>query len=155
MLAGDNLDAARSASEAFRGLAQFWDSNAALGKELAHSIGADGWTAWDVYVVYPPGAEWTAQGLPAPAGVLAQAGGAVVASRGVLPAAEIQAYLPKALSDRVDVVGEQADLERLLAQMTTAALAKQRPSSESRSQSPSATGSSSSSASSAPGSGSP
>lgn len=123
MLGGDNADAARTASEAFRGLPQFYDSEATLGKALAHSLGADGWTAWDIYAVYPPTAEWTTD-LPQPAGVLAQAGGAVIASKGLLPAAAVDAHVPKALRDRADVVGEQDDLEHLLAQMTAAALAK-------------------------------
>ena len=119
MLDGDDLPAAQRASETFRDrpIPQFWDGDLKLGRELARSMGAEGWTAWDIYVFYPKGAEWTDQGLPPASAVLAQAGGVVVATKGSLPAVNTEVHLPKQLRDRVDVVGTQDDLEALLSRV--------------------------------------
>jgi hypothetical protein len=119
MLDGDELRAAGEASERFRDLPgpQFWDGETKLGTEVARSIGASGWTAWDIYLFYPPGAEWTDLGLPPPEAALAQAGGVVVGTKGTLPPVADQARLPKRMSGSADVVGEQANLEALLAQV--------------------------------------
>lgn len=119
MLDADELPAAEEGSARFRELAvpQFWDGAKKLGKEVGRSVGAPEWTAWDVYLFYPPGAEWSDQGLPAPAAAIAQAGGVVVATKGTLPPAGDQSKAPKRMVGRVDVVGEQADLEALLAQV--------------------------------------
>jgi hypothetical protein len=117
MLDADELPDADEASARFRGLAvpQFWDGSKRLGKEVGRSIGAPEWTAWDVYLFYPPGAEWTDAGLPPPEAALAQAAGVVVGTKGTLPAAGDQSRLPKRMVGRADVVGEQANLEALLA----------------------------------------
>ena len=119
MLDGDELAAAVAASERFRNppVSQFWDGDAKLGKEVARSVGAPGWTAWDIYLFYPPGAEWTDQGLPAPDAALAQAGGVVVGTKGTLPPAGDQSRLPKRMTGQADVVGEQANIEALLTQV--------------------------------------
>jgi hypothetical protein len=119
MIDGDGLSAASKASERFRGLPipQFWDSQQKLGKEVARSIGAPEWTAWDIYLFYPPGAEWTDRGLPAPAAALAQLDGVVVGTKGTLPPLADQSRLSKRMSGKVDVVGEQSNLEALLTQV--------------------------------------
>ena len=51
---------AEEASARFSGLdvPQFWDRSKRLGEEVGRSIGAPEWTAWDIYLFYPPGAEW-------------------------------------------------------------------------------------------------
>lgn len=119
MLDNDELPSALSASEMFRDLPlpQYWDGDQKLGHEVARSLQADGWTAWDVYLFYPPGAEWTDRGLPPPEAALAQAGGAVVGAKGTLPPDGDQSKLPKRLQGRADVVGTQANLEDLLSRV--------------------------------------
>jgi hypothetical protein len=119
MLDGDELPGAVEASARFHGrpVPQFWDGAKKLGHEVGRSIGAPEWTAWDVYLFYPPGAEWTEDGLPPPAVALAQAGGVVVGTRGTLPPAGDQSRVPKRMIGRVDVVGEQSNLEALLRQV--------------------------------------
>jgi hypothetical protein len=84
MLDADELPSALTASAAFRDVAvpQFWDGGKLFGDEVARSLGASGWTAWDIYLFYPPGAEWTDAGIPAPEAALAQAGGVLVGSKG-------------------------------------------------------------------------
>jgi hypothetical protein len=119
MLDADELPGAVEASARFRGLdvAQFWDGEKKLGKEVGRSVGARNWVAWDIYLFYPPGAEWADSGLPAPEAALVQAGGVVVGTKGTLPPLDDQSRLPKRMSGRADVVGEQADLEALLARV--------------------------------------
>jgi len=119
MLDGDERSAAIEASARFRDrpVPQFWDGAKSLGHKVGRSVGAPEWTAWDVYLFYPPGAEWTDQGLPSPAAALAQAGGVVVGTRGTLPPSGDQSRVPKSMRGRADVVGEQANLEALLAQV--------------------------------------
>jgi hypothetical protein len=119
MLDADELPAADEASLRFRDLAvpQFWDGSRSFGKEVARSVGADEWTAWDIYLFYAPGAEWVDAGLPAPAAALAQAGGVVVGTKGTLPPAGDQTRLPKRMRGRADVVGEQSNFEALLARV--------------------------------------
>jgi hypothetical protein len=130
MLDGDELPAAIDESAKFRDLPvpQFWDGAQKLGKEVARSVGAPEWTAWDVYLFYPPGVEWTDQGLPAPEAALAQAGGVVVGTPGSLPPTADQSRLPKRMRGSAVVVGEQPDLENLLAKVS-ADFAKRHPSS--------------------------
>lgn len=116
MLAADGPAAAAEAAVQYRQIPvpQLWDGSKKLGSEVARSIGAPEWTAWDIYLFYAPGAEWTDQGLPAPEAALAQAGGVVVGTKGTLPPAGDPSFLPKPLAGRVDVVGEQKNLEALL-----------------------------------------
>lgn len=130
MLDGDELPAAIDASAQFRDLPfpQFWDGGQKLGKEVARSVGAPAWTAWDIYLFYPPGAEWTDRGLPAPEAALAQAGGVVVGTPGSLPPVVDQSRVPGRLRDHAIVVGKQSNLEALLAKVA-ADVAKRHPSS--------------------------
>lgn len=117
MLDGDELPAAVTASALYRDRAapQFWDGSKLLGKEVARSLGVPDWTAWDIYLFYPPGATWTAAGLPRPAMMLAQAFGTVIALPDTLPAAPDQSAVPERFAGRIVVVGEQTHLEALLA----------------------------------------
>ena len=116
MLDGDELPAAKQESARFadRPIRQFWDGEQRLGKEVARSLGNPHLVAWDIYLFYPPGAEWTDAGLPAPEAMLAQAMGGVVATPGLLPAAADQSTVPAKSRDRIVVVGEQVNLEALL-----------------------------------------
>jgi hypothetical protein len=121
MLDSDERPAAVRSGAMFRGagVAQFWDGGQLLGKEVARSVGASPWVAWDVYLFYGPGAEWTGAGLPPPAAALAQAGGerggGVVAMRGTLPARGDQSTLPRFLEGKAVVAGGYAELPELLA----------------------------------------
>lgn len=116
MMDGDELASARTASELFLDppLPQFWDGERRLGKDVSRSLGVHEWVAWDVYLFYPPGAEWTSAGLPEPEALLAQVGGVVMASRGTLPPDGDFTRIPKELRDRFDVVGAQSEFETLL-----------------------------------------
>ena len=119
MREGDGPSFAVEASASFRNrpVAQFWDASGKLGREVGRSVGMPNWTAWDVYLFYPVGAEWTDRGLPPPEAALAQAGGVIVGTKGALPPVGDQARVPNRMQGRVDVVGEQADLESLLARV--------------------------------------
>jgi hypothetical protein len=116
MMDGDELASARTASQLFSSppLPQFWDGERRLGKDVSRSLGVHEWIAWDVYLFYPPGAEWTDAGLPAPHALLAQVGGVVVASRGTLPPDGDLTRIPEELRNRFDVVGAQSKFETLL-----------------------------------------
>src|SRR5262245_14762541 len=119
MLDGDELPAAKDAAARFadRPIPQFWDGERRLGNEVAKSVRASPWGAWDIYLFYPPGAEWTDAGLPPPEALLAQGFGAVIASPGTLPPSGDQSRLPAKFRDRAVIVGEQANLEALLAKV--------------------------------------
>jgi hypothetical protein len=122
MLDGDELPEAQHASELFGGHTQYWDGNQKLGKAIAASLGAPAWTAWDIYLYYPPGATWTGDAPPRPEAMLAQMAGVVVGSPGTLPST---GELPAKLRGRdLVVVGDQADLDALLGRVTTAFVAR-------------------------------
>jgi hypothetical protein len=119
MLDSDERPAAVEASAMFRAsrVPQLWDGARRLGVEVGRSVGAPGWTAWDIYLFYEPGAEWTEAGLPRPAAWLAQAGGRVVAGIGTLPARGDQAALLEPLKGSAVVAGDRGDLPRLLTEV--------------------------------------
>jgi hypothetical protein len=120
MLDSDERPAAGEAGAMFgdAGVPQFWDGDRRLGVEVARSVGAPTWVAWDVYLFYRPGAEWTDAGLPPPAAALAQAsnerGGGVIAVRGTLPPRGDQAGVPERLAGRAVMAGTYAELAPLL-----------------------------------------
>jgi hypothetical protein len=117
MLGSDDRAAAvtMTALYADRPIPQFWDGEQLLGKEVTRSLGGDAArAAWDIYLFYPPDAEWTDAGLPAPAKVIMQAGGVVIGGKGTLPPKGDQSALPRWAEGRADVVGEQAELGDLL-----------------------------------------
>src|SRR5258706_13797920 len=97
MLDGDERPNAEQAAQAFRDhpIAQFWDGAQTYGTTLAHSLGADGWVAWDIYLFYPPGTAWTDAGMPPPEAALAQVGGVGIATKGTLPPVAPQGPLPQ------------------------------------------------------------
>jgi hypothetical protein len=123
MLDSDERGAAGEASALFghAGLPQFWDGEQLLGVEVARSVGAPKWVAWDVYLFYRPGVEWTEAGLPPPAAALAQAsnerGGGVIAVRGTLPPRGDQAGVPEHLAGRAVMAGSYAELAPLLSEV--------------------------------------
>ena len=123
MLDSDERPAADEASAMFADSAvpQFWDGTQLLGKEVARSVGVPEWVAWDVYLFYGPGAEWTDAGLPPPAAALAQSGtergGGVIAANGTLPPRGDQELLPPMLRERAVMVGAYAELPELLSQV--------------------------------------
>jgi hypothetical protein len=121
MLDNDELPSADTASAAFRDhpIPQFWDGEQKYGNEIGRSLGAEGWIAWDIYLFYPPGVEWTDRGMPKPEAALAQAGGVVIGTKGTLPAVELDGHIPKRLRAGVDVVGPQDDIEGLIARVAT------------------------------------
>lgn len=117
MLPSDNRDAAvdKTSLYADQPIPQFWDGDRLLGKEVSRSLGADPTHAsWDIYLFYPPDAEWTDAGLPPPAKAIMQAAGVVIGSKGTLPPAGDQSQLPPWAAGRADVVGEQSELGALL-----------------------------------------
>jgi hypothetical protein len=57
--------------------------------------------------------------MPAPEAALVQAGGVVIATKGTLPAVNLEAHLPRKLRDRIDIVGPQSDIDALLARVAT------------------------------------
>jgi hypothetical protein len=70
MLEGDTREAAERDAHAVgdRRVSQFWDGGQALGRTLGRVLelpprreGDTSGVAWDVYLVYPPGAVWTGE----------------------------------------------------------------------------------------------
>lgn len=117
MLDGDDRDAAVAMTSTFadKSIPQFWDGERLLGFEVSHSLGiATEHASWDIYMFYPPGAEWTDAGLPQPEKVIVQAMGVVIGAKGSLPPTGDQSRIPKWAEGRADVVGEQSELGELL-----------------------------------------
>lgn len=117
MLDSDDRAAAveMTSNYADKPILQFWDGERLLGQEVNHSLGlVRARAAWDIYLFYPPEAEWTDAGLPPPAKVIAQAGGAVIGGKGTLPPTGDQSLVPVWARDRADVVGEPSQLGALL-----------------------------------------
>jgi hypothetical protein len=117
MLDSDDRTAAdeMTATYADKPIPQFWDGERLLGKEVSRSLGVDTTHAsWDIYLFYPPDAEWTDAGLPPPAKVIVQAMGVVIGSKGTLPPKGDQSRVPRWAEGRADVVGEQPELGSLL-----------------------------------------
>ncbi len=98
-------------------LIQFWDGTQLLGKTVGQSVGAGGWIAWDIYLFYPPGVEWTGALLPPPEVAIAQANGVVVGSPGSLPASADQSHAPAEMQGHAVVVGDQDHFEALIRQV--------------------------------------
>jgi hypothetical protein len=115
MLDSDDRASAEAMTSTFadKPIPQFWDGEKLLGKEVSRSLAIDR-VAWDIYLFYPPEAEWTDAGMPPPAKVLAQWLGGVVGTKGTLPPKGDQTRLPEAYADRVEIVGEPSELAALL-----------------------------------------
>lgn len=117
MLESDDRDAAVEMTSMFadKPIPQFWDGERLLGMEVSRSLGIETEKAsWDIYLFYPPDAEWTDTGLPPPEKVIVQAMGVVIGTKGSLPPKGDQTRVPKWAEGRADVVGEQSELGQLL-----------------------------------------
>ena len=117
MVESDDRDAAvqMTSTYADKPIPQFWDGDRLLGFEVSRSLGIEmERAAWDIYLFYPPDAEWTDAGLPPPEKVIAQSMGVVIGVKGTLPPKGDQSRTPKWAEGRVDVVGEQSELASLL-----------------------------------------
>jgi hypothetical protein len=117
MMESDDLPAARDMAGRFAdgSIPQFWDGKHLLGKEVSRSLGIEpDRPAWDIYLFYPPGAEWTDAGLPPPAKAIAQSRGVVIGAKGTLPPKGDQSRLADWYQGRADVVGEPDELAELL-----------------------------------------
>jgi hypothetical protein len=60
-LSGDSEQTAKKAAAMFKDhrVAHFYDSNKRSGKAIANHLGWNGQVAWDIYLSYESGAEWT------------------------------------------------------------------------------------------------
>jgi copper chaperone CopZ len=67
MLPSDSKDSAGAQAASFEDgrLMQHWDGDRASGNLLAKTLGLKG-SAWDVYLLYAPGVQWTGEQPPAP-----------------------------------------------------------------------------------------
>ena len=117
MLESDDRSSAEEMTSTYadKPVPQFWDGEKLLGMEVSRSMGIEvERAAWDIYLFYPPGAEWTDQGLPPPAKVIAQSMGVVIGAKGTLPPKGDQSEVPGWATGKADVVGEQSELAALL-----------------------------------------
>lgn len=116
MLDSDERAAADEQSAQFADLAvpQFWDGKKLLGWEVSRSFGITERAAWDIYLFYPPGAEWTDAGLPPAEKAVAQAQGGVVGIKGTLPPKGDQSNVPEWGKGLIDIIGEPSELATLL-----------------------------------------
>jgi hypothetical protein len=66
MMSGDTCEAAQKAARKFadKRVKQFYDPQQLAGRAFAKSLGHDDRVAWDIYLFYPPGAQW--KDLPPP-----------------------------------------------------------------------------------------
>jgi hypothetical protein len=106
-----------SASFADAGIPQFWDGKKLVGWEVSRSFGMTDRAAWDIYLFYPPEAEWTGAGLPPAEKAIAQARGGVIGIKGSLPPKGDQSNVPEWGKGMVDIVGDPAELADLLSQL--------------------------------------
>ena len=60
-LSGDSEQTAKKAAAMFQDhrVAHFYDSNKSSGKAIANRLGWTGQVAWDIYLFYEAGVEWT------------------------------------------------------------------------------------------------
>ena len=83
--------------------------------KVSRSLGIDqARVSWDIYLFYPPGAEWTDAGIPPPAKAIAQSMGAVIGTKGSLPPKGDQRVLPEWYQGRAEIVGDPSELGELL-----------------------------------------
>lgn len=93
---------------------QYFDGEKRLGLALARRYGFEQ-PLWDVFLFYGPDAVWTDDGPPLPELVLAQAGGVIVATRGVLPPIADQSKLLPELAGKLEVIAaSQAEFPAIL-----------------------------------------
>ena len=116
MLDSDERAAADEQSAQFADLPipQFWDGKKLLRWEVSRSFGITERAAWDIYLFYPPGAEWTDAGLPPAEKAVAQAQGGVIGIKGTLPPRGDQSNVPEWGKGLIDIVGDPSELSALL-----------------------------------------
>lgn len=120
MLDSDDRASADEISRMFADVSvpQFWDGEKLLGLEVSRSFGIEpDRAAWDIYLFYPPDAEWTDAGLPPAEKAIAQSMSVVIGVKGTLPPKGDQSRVPDWGKDHVDVVGEQSELAVLLTEI--------------------------------------
>jgi hypothetical protein len=119
MLDSDDRAAADEMSATYPHVAipQFWDGKKLLGWEVSRSFEMTDRAAWDIYLFYPPDAEWTDAGLPPAEKAIAQARGGVIGIKGTLPPKGDQSNVPEWGKGVVDIVGDPAELADLLTQI--------------------------------------
>lgn len=68
MLPADNLDAAIVQEALFQDqrVSQYWDGARGLGLLVSQTLKLSASIAWDVYLLYAPGAIWQGERIPAP-----------------------------------------------------------------------------------------
>ena len=101
MLEGDDAEAARRQSELVQEgrVSKGWDAERRIGDLFAQTLGLRS-TAWDVYLLYPPGVRWDESEPPQPAFWMHQLPGAVEAdSRLLLNADRLAGELRRLLDE--------------------------------------------------------
>jgi hypothetical protein len=128
MLDSDERPAAEAMSAMYADVPvpQFWDGEKLLGREVSRSFGTTGRAAWDIYLFYPPDAEWTDAGLPPAEKAIAQSGGGVIGIKGTLPPEGDQTNVPEWGKGLVDVVGQPDELAALLTEIAVPYVQKYR-----------------------------
>jgi hypothetical protein len=68
MLASDDLDAALAQEALFQDerVSQYWDGERALGRLVSQTLKLAAPVAWDIYLLYAPGAMWKSERMPSP-----------------------------------------------------------------------------------------
>ncbi len=119
MLDSDDRAAAEEMSATYADVPvpQFWDGAKLLGWEVSRSFGTTERAAWDIYLFYPPDAEWTDAGLPPAEKMIAQARGGVIGLKGTLPPKGDQANVPEWGKGMIDIVGQPQELAALLTEI--------------------------------------
>lgn len=96
ILDGDDRRAASAAAARWPAARHFWDEGGHLSRAVGRLLGVprDG-RAWDVYLVYPRAARWTAGGPPRPAAWLHQLAGVDPAVAPVLDGERLRAAIER------------------------------------------------------------
>lgn len=68
MLAADDIQAAIAQEASFQDerVNHYWDGEQALGRLVSRALKLEAPVAWDIYMLYSPGAMWKGERLPAP-----------------------------------------------------------------------------------------
>jgi hypothetical protein len=68
MLTNDDQDAAIAQEAVFEDerVSQYWDGERALGRMVSRTLKLAALVAWDIYLLYSPGAMWKGEWIPTP-----------------------------------------------------------------------------------------
>jgi hypothetical protein len=68
MLPADDMDAANAQEALFQDerVYQYWDGERVLGRQVSQTLKLAAFVAWDIYLLYSPGATWKGERIPAP-----------------------------------------------------------------------------------------